>query len=238
MINRRSFLGSAMGLGLGLSNFGQGINPLFGKELKETNRRWENLTDLEAIFHKNLAVMREAARTYIRRASRQASKGTSLTGSYYWVPVPKLREQFRPNAEYECKQEGIEWIVQEFFDCWTPSTDHPYVWKHVLDSLIFRWKHPIVGVEYGGLPRGRVCRVDPLSATGGKRHSYVIFEGQDCPLGPPGISAVKSLFNLDAATPAVISEQYRLASGQPEALARALEWDRGSRELKEWSSGN
>ena len=88
MINRRGFLAGAAGLGLGHTPFGQGIDFLFGREHKKSRRRWNELTDLDAILHKDPPVMREVARAYIRRATRQAVKGRPLTGTYYWAPVP------------------------------------------------------------------------------------------------------------------------------------------------------
>ena len=190
---------------------------------KESNRGGENLTDLEAIFHKDppIPVMREVARTYIRRATRQAAKGKPLTGTFYWVPVPKGRQPISPDGAHESDQAGFQWTVQEFFDCWTPSSDHAYVWKHVLDSMSCRWKLPIPQLGYGSLPRGRVCKLDQGPANG-SRTIYVIYHGRDCPLGPKGLPVVRRHFNLALANQATCDEGQQAVSRQFAKLFQIL----------------
>lgn len=152
------------------------------------------MRDLEEIFrrHPDCPPMREAARTYRRAWAKARVCGAPLTGSYYWVPRP------RPAGE-------IVWSVQEFFDCWRPSSDHVYVWQHVRDSLELRWGRSFPDIDYRSLPRGRViCRVGSGENFG--KTELVIYHGDDSPLGRRGLALVRRAFQLPHNTPAVFDE--------------------------------
>ena len=169
--------------------------------------------DLEAILHNENynASMREGVRAYLREVALVLAKEQQrpLTGAYYWVPLPNDSDQ------------GIQWTLQAFFDDWRPNSDHVYVWRHVQDSLRTKWRRSFEGIEYCGLPRGRVSRIiNPRSSM--RPGPPVIYHGGDAPIGFGDLDVVKRAFNLPATTPMVFDVHEQMISGQPEELRRVL----------------
>ena len=166
---------------------------------------------LDRLFRRypDSSVMREAAREWLRHLTRSRAEGTPLTGSYYWVP------EFDTSGH-------LVWEVKEFYDGWLPSSDHVCVWLHVLDLLERRWKRNLKSIGYCSLPRGRVCldqTVRPDKATASR---FVIYHGNDCPLGSSGFEQVRRKFNLPVDTRAIFDLHEQMIPGEPESLSRAL----------------
>jgi len=162
--------------------------------------------NLEEIYRLcNTPELRDRARALLRQRTRTQAKGRPLTGAYYWVPVPS-----------RTAKKGYRWKIQEFFDGWTPSSDHVYVWKHVVDSLERAWGRNVKDCDYCSLPRGRICRREPKSA------GYALYHGNDSPVGPEGLVKVAALFNLVGRCKFIFDEHEQMIAGQPEILSRRL----------------
>jgi len=149
---------------------------------------------------------REAVRCRWRTATRAISSRQSLTGAWYWVPLPAGGGRVR-------------WEVQEFFDVWRPSSDHVYIWQHVRDSLECHWRRRLAGIDYYSLPRGRVSR---RIGVNGADTVLNIYHGNDAPRGGGGLASVRQAFNLPRSVGAMFDDHERCIAGQPEALSRAL----------------
>ncbi|HQU45032.1 MAG TPA: hypothetical protein PK867_19605, partial [Pirellulales bacterium] len=87
---------------------------------------------------------REAERRRLREATLAAAGRASLTGGWYWVPLPHGN--------------SVEWHVQAFYDCWRSRSDHVLIWRHVRDALEQHWRRRLPSIECYSLPRGRVSR--------------------------------------------------------------------------------
>ncbi|HVC95909.1 MAG TPA: hypothetical protein VND64_19625 [Pirellulales bacterium] len=174
---------------------------------------------------------RETARRRWRTATRMLFLPRHLTGAWYWVPLPAGRGE-------------VSWEVQVFFDAWAPSSDHVGVWKHVVDSLEYHWRRPLVGIENGSLPRGHVDeqlpdvpddmplpidyaslprgRVSRRIAQDLRYGARILYHGNDAPRGGGGLTAVRRAFDLPRSAAAMFDDHERCIAGQPEALSRAL----------------
>jgi hypothetical protein len=209
MIDRRVFLSSVLGGELWIGQMRRDTGVPATRNRQGGERPKTNWNDLDEILRNPLydGRMREAARTYRRHRCRAMAKGRPLTGTFYWVPIPTKR--------------GIEWTIQEFFDCWKPSGGHVYVWKHIQDSLNVRWGRRGQGVDYRSLPRGRVSMLSAPSARW-ESGRYLIRLGGGCPVSPANLSKIRKRFNLDPSTPAVIDERFSVDPDQAAALAQTF----------------
>ena len=157
----------------------------------------------------------EVARDDQRKRTRLAANGKPLTGAYYWVPLPG-------------DDNTIRWTVQEFFDGWRRSSDHVDIWRHVVDSLEFHWNRTIpADVDYGSLPRGRICQTLFNQRHKPKRPAYALYHGNDSPLGRTGLQQIKRLFNQAGDCALVFDDHEQMISGDPEALSSALGFELG-----------
>jgi hypothetical protein len=201
MISRRVFLSLSLAMGASANVNG----PLCSQRSDRGRRASQKFRNLDNLFemYPGIPGMREVGRQYRRAWTRQRYSQKRLTGSFFWVPVPNT-----PKA--------IHWEVHAFFDCWTSGADYEGVWKHIQDSVGFRWGQRIDHLSFGALPHGRVCRVP------GRSPEYVIVHGGDYPAAGPEMEHVRAAFNLSPKTSDRISADERMLPGSFESLFKTL----------------